>query len=98
MVVTQVQRGTPAFDAGINADDEILAIDDFRVRVDQLTARLEQYRAGDTVSVLVARRDQLRRISVKLGTEPVRAWRLEVDPSAGDGQKKLFAGWVHSEP
>ena len=28
LVVTQVRRGTPAYDAGVNVDDEILAIDD----------------------------------------------------------------------
>jgi predicted metalloprotease with PDZ domain len=94
MIVTQVQRGTPAFDAGINVDDEILAIDDFRVRADQLPARLDQYRAGDTVSVLVARREQLQRISVKLGSEPVKAWRLEIDPSAGETEKKLLTAWL----
>ena len=52
----------PADAAGLNVDDEILAIDEFRVRADRLDARLDQYRAGDRVSVLVARRDQLLRI------------------------------------
>jgi predicted metalloprotease with PDZ domain len=94
LVVTQVQRATPAFDAGINVDDEILAIDDFRVRADQLASRLDQYRAGDAVSVLVARREQLHRLNVRLGSEPVKAWRLEVDPGAADGPRALFAAWL----
>ncbi len=46
LVVTQVRRGTPAHQAGVNVDDEILAIDDFRVRSDGLDRRLEQVRAG----------------------------------------------------
>ena len=36
LVITQVRRGTPAYEAGLNVDDEIIAIDDFRVRADQL--------------------------------------------------------------
>ena len=36
-------------DAGLNVDDEILAIDDVRVRADGLAARLEQYKPGDKV-------------------------------------------------
>lgn len=97
LIVTQIQRGTPAFDAGINVDDEILAIDDFRVRADQLPARMDQYRPGDTVSVLVARREQLQRISVTLGSEPVKAWRVEVDPSANDAQKQQIGRWLQPQ-
>lgn len=44
LVITQVRRGTPAYDAGLNVDDEILAIDDVRVRGDQLAGRLDQYK------------------------------------------------------
>ena len=70
LVVTQVQRGSPADVAGINVDDEILAIDDFRVRADRFENRLEQYRPGDKVSMLVARREQLLQVDVTLGVEP----------------------------
>src|SRR6188474_2338504 len=77
LVITSVRRGTPGNDAGLNADDEIIAIDDVRVRADGLAARLEQYKAGDKISVLVARRDRLMKIDVTLGPEPGRAWRLE---------------------
>jgi predicted metalloprotease with PDZ domain len=96
VLVTQVRRGTPAHEAGINVDDEILAIDDVRVRGDGLSARLDQYKAGDKVTVLVARRDRLTRIPVTLGAEPGRAWRLEVAPAATDDQKARFATWVAS--
>jgi predicted metalloprotease with PDZ domain len=42
-----------------------------------LDTRLEQFRPGDRVSVLVARREQLMRVDVTLGTEPAKTWRLE---------------------
>jgi len=82
LVITSVRRGTPGIDAGLNVDDEIIAIDDVRVRADGLAARLEQYKAGDKISVLVARRDRLMKIDVTLGPEPGRAWRLEPLPTA----------------
>jgi predicted metalloprotease with PDZ domain len=90
LIITSVRRGTPAIDAGLNVDDEILAIDDVRVRADGLTGRLDQYKPGDKVSVLVARRDRLMTIDVTLGAEPGRAWRLEVLPTATDEQKARF--------
>ncbi len=46
LVVTSVRRGTPAIDAGLNVDDEILAIDEVRVRADGLAARMDQYKPG----------------------------------------------------
>ena len=52
----------------------------FRVRADQLTARLDQYQPGDEVALLVARRDELLTIETAFGAEPPRQWRLEVRP------------------
>jgi predicted metalloprotease with PDZ domain len=94
LVVSQVRRDTPGHAAGLNVDDEILAIDDVRVRADGLAARLEHYRPGDKVFVLVARRDGLMRLDVTLGAEPGRAWRLEPAPSATDEQKKRLSAWI----
>ncbi len=94
LVVSNVPRATPAHDAGINVDDEILAIDDFRVRADQLPTRLDQYKAGDKVTLLIARRELLLRIPITLGSEPPRQWRLEVNPEAKDDQKKRLSEWL----
>ena len=97
LFVSQVRRATPAMAAGINVDDEILAIDDFRVPPDQLTSRLQLYKPGDRVSLLVARRDQLLRLDVTLGEEPAREWRLEISPSATDAQRTQLARWLQSK-
>lgn len=94
LVVSQVRRETPVHGANLNVDDEILAIDDVRVRADGLVGRLDQYRPGDKVSVLVARRDRLIRLEVTLGAEPGRVWRLEPAPNATDEQKKRLSAWL----
>ena len=95
LVVTQVRRDTPALAAGLNVDDEILAIDDYRVRADRLDNRLDQYRPGDKVVLLVARREQLLRLELTFGTEPTRAWRLEVNPSATEAQQSSRGRWLN---
>jgi predicted metalloprotease with PDZ domain len=95
LLVTQVRRDTPALAAGLNVDDEIIAIDDYRVRADRLDNRLDQYRPGDKVTLLVARREQLLRLEVTFGTEPPRAWRLEVNPSATDAQQSSRGRWLN---
>jgi len=97
LVVTQVQRDSPADLAGLNVDDEILAIDDFRVRADRLDNRLEQYQRGDKVSFLVARREQLVRIPVTFGAEPPKGWRLELNPAATDTQRRQLDAWLRGQ-
>ena len=94
LVVTQVQRGSPAALAGLNVDDEILAIDDFRVRADRLDNRLEQYKPGDAVSLLVARREQVTKVDLRFGSEPTNSWRLEIDPNASEAQRHALEAWL----
>ena len=77
LLISHVRRQTPAFVAGLNVDDELIAIDDVRVRADRLDERLEQYAPGNRVAVLVARRDRLLSIDVTLAAEPAKSWRLE---------------------
>lgn len=94
LLVSQVRRDGPAVEAGLNVDDEILAIGEFRVRADRLDNRLDQYRPGDRVTLLVARREQLTRLDLTFGTEPARGWRLEVHPTSTDTQQTSRLKWL----
>jgi predicted metalloprotease with PDZ domain len=94
LVVTQLPRHTPAWEAGFNVDDEILAIDEYRVRPEQWETRLEQYRPGNHVAVLLARRDRLLRCQVTLAAEPPKGWKLEVHPEASPTQRQRLATWL----
>ena len=94
LVVSQVRRDGPAFTAGMNVDDEILAIEGFRIRADRLDERLQQYRPGDAVSILVARRERLLTIDLVLATEPAREWRLEVLPELSAAQAEHLSAWL----
>ncbi len=94
LLVSQVQSGTPAWSAGVNVDDEILAIDDFRVAADQLSGRLEQYAPGTAVTLLVSRRGQLQRLPLTLGRAPAETWKLEVVPDAGEAEQARLAAWL----
>jgi predicted metalloprotease with PDZ domain len=94
LLISTVRRDTPGFTAGLNVDDEILAIGEFRVRADRWDNRLEQYKPGDRVSILLARREQLMRLDLTLGSEPARQWRLEVGPEANETQKRRVEEWL----
>ena len=94
LLVSQVRRETPGWHAGFNVDDEILAIDDDRVLPDQWQSRLKRYSPGDRVSVLIARRERLRRLDVTLEAEPPNVWKLEFHPDASAAQAARRAAWL----
>jgi predicted metalloprotease with PDZ domain len=94
LLVSQVPRQTPGWQYGFNVDDEILAIADYRVLPQHWEARLAQYRPGEQTTVLVARRERLRRLAVTFGAEPARGWQLEVHPAASPEQHARRATWL----
>ena len=92
LVVTEVPRGTPAFDGGLNTEDEIVATDEYRVDPGKFVERLESYRPGDALELLIARREQMMALSVVLGHEPAKVWELEPNPNAdGDTVARRIA-------
>lgn len=96
LVITRVRRDSPAFQAGFNVQDEIIAIDDYRVTAKQWTERLKQYQPGDSVNVLVARREKLMTLRPVLGHKPEDSWKLEIvsEPTAEQGRR--MAEWLHA--
>ena len=94
LVVTEVRRGTPGYDAGVNAEDEILAIGDFRVAADKWEERLKAFRPGEAASLLVARRERLVRLPVTFGAKPKSRWKLEIIPGATEEQKARLEAWL----
>jgi predicted metalloprotease with PDZ domain len=94
LMVTVVKRGTPAYEAGVNVGDEILAIDDYRVPPDGLEARLKAYRPEEKATLLVARRERLTRLPVTFGRKPPARWTLEALPGATADQKAHLAAWL----
>jgi predicted metalloprotease with PDZ domain len=94
LLVSQVRRHTPGWEHGFNVDDEILAIDGYRLLPEQWDRRLEAYRPGDQVPVLIARRGEVRQLDVTFGVEPPKAWQLESHPEASAEQRARCAAWL----
>ena len=94
IVVTSVARDTPGYAAGFNVNDEILAIDAYRVRAGDWKSRLGLYRPGQEASVLVSRRGELRRLPVTFGTPPEHSWHLEPRTVQTPAQTYRVDAWL----
>lgn len=95
LVIATVPRGTSAWCGGLNVDDEILAINGFRVRADDLNNRLDSYQPGERIEVLVARRDKLISLPIELKADERKNWQLEVIPEATAEQIAAVKSWLN---
>jgi predicted metalloprotease with PDZ domain len=92
--VKTVRRDGPAYEAGLNAEDEILAVGGYRVLPANLGERLKQYESGERVVLTISRDDALLQLPVTLGEAPGSRWRLEADPDAGDEAAAERGRWL----
>lgn len=89
-----VEFGSPAQKAGLDPDDELLAIDGMRVRANQLTDRLKNYRPGDTIHLTVFHQDQLRTCSATLATPCPKTYQLVAVDNPSPVQQQNFQDWL----
>ena len=89
-----VESGTPAYLSGIDAGDELLAIDGIRVTATQLNDRLKDYQPGDTIQVTVFHQEELRTHSVTLAAPRSNRYQVITLEYPSSVQKQNFEGWL----
>ncbi|MEX2582022.1 MAG: PDZ domain-containing protein [Gemmatimonadota bacterium] len=92
--VTHVMAGTPAYEAGVNAADELVAVDGVRVTPAELGARLRDAEEGDALRLTLLRRDRLVTVEARLGPELARRARIVAAPTATAAQVAVRAAWL----
>jgi predicted metalloprotease with PDZ domain len=94
LTVRNVRAGTPAYEAGLYATDQIVAVDGYRATRDSLHARLEERSAGETLTLTVFRNDELRPIPVKLAARAGGAYRFVPIRNATEAQQRAYQSWL----
>jgi predicted metalloprotease with PDZ domain len=92
--VAAVLSGGPAEEGGLYADDEIVALDGFRVRLSSLKERLQEHTSGEEVTLTVFRRDALRTIRMQLGVAPTDKVEVGMVKSPSEAQRAALAAWL----
>lgn len=93
LIVTGVERNSPAWNAGINVNDELLAVDDLRL-ADDMNRFLNMKKVGDAVKFTVTRAGFIKTIPLTLQRSPSVKYKLEPDPSASEDAKKRLEIWL----
>ncbi len=94
LLITHVRAGTPAYEQGLNANDQIVALDGARVTKETLEARIAEKKPGDKVRVTVFRFDDLRMFEVRLGSRVDAPYRIVQIAQANDEQKRIYQAWL----
>lgn len=92
--VQNIFAGSPAYEAGVNNGDEIVALNGFRVRATQLEGRLAQFKPGDKIKLTLFRDDELREFEVTLQAAQTPEVSVQLVEQPTDLQKKIYASWM----
>lgn len=95
-LAVSVLAGSPAEVAGINAGDEVLALDGIRVTATDFAERLRDSKPGDEVQLSVFRDNVLRQFRATLAPPPPRL-NIQSLPAADAAQRRVFSGWLGAE-
>jgi predicted metalloprotease with PDZ domain len=94
LVVTRVLAGTPAYEQGLYAGDQIVAVDGVRATRDFLNARLAEKQPNDSVTFAVFRADDLRNLTIKLGGRAEEFYRIVAVAQPSAAQARLYQEWM----
>lgn len=92
--VSAVRDDGPGPAAGINVDDQIVALNGLRLRAGDLESRLKQLKPGQIVTLHVIRRDVLREVRLTLASRPKGELKVQKKKEATPEQKAAFESWT----
>lgn len=94
LMVRAVRAGSPAYEQGLNANDQIVALDGARVTKETFELKLKEKKPGDTIHVTVFRFDDLRTFDIRLGQREDAPFKVAPLAQVSDEQKRIYDGWL----
>ncbi|HKG61468.1 MAG TPA: PDZ domain-containing protein [Pyrinomonadaceae bacterium] len=97
LIVRRVYAGSPAYEQGLNAGDQIVAMDNMRVTRDSFNARMAEKKPGEVVNLTIFRFDDLSSLLIKLSDKREMTYRIMPVTTATALQKQIYKSWLSSE-
>ncbi|MCY7285468.1 MAG: PDZ domain-containing protein, partial [Cyanobacteria bacterium CAN_BIN43] len=89
-----VEMGSPAAIAGIDPEDELLAIDGLRIKAEQLGDRLKDYPPNAQIILTCFHQDELKNCIVTLTEPSPSTYQLVAIPTSTSRQQENLKGWL----
>ena len=97
LLISGITQGSPAYKSGLDVNDEIIALDGYRVRSSSLGSRISDMKEGDEVKLTVMRDDKLREFNVTLEGIESATYKVEKIKDPDKLQKKIYESWIGAD-
>lgn len=97
LIITSVDSEGAAYEAGLNVNDEIIAVNGFRINSDNFGKFIKMNEPGDEVEFMVSRAGMVRKYKVKLTNSPKSKFKIVKLKDATKKQKGIFKGWLNED-
>ncbi len=94
LMVRRVYAGSPAYDQGLNAGDQIVAMDNMRATKEFFNARMAEKKPGELVNLTIFRFDDLSSLLIKLSDKREMSYRIVPVAAPTALQKQIYANWL----
>ncbi|MBL4623642.1 MAG: M61 family metallopeptidase [Flavobacteriales bacterium] len=94
LMVTRVYRETAAYVYGLNVNDEIVAIDGYRVADNDLNTLIKSYKAGDIITITISRDGIMKDIKVTLKNDTNVNYEIVQIKNPSEKQQRVYKKWL----
>ena len=93
--ISNITADSPAFEAGLDRNDILIAVDGRRAHADNLDQILKKHQPGDVITVTVIRREQLRDFKVTLAEAKKDDYKIEEIEEPNELQQAILKSWLN---
>ena len=97
LLVSAINTGTPAWDAGLDINDVLLAWNDEKIDPALFNDRVKEKKIGETINFTVFRGDRLLTIPVQVGQEEKITYSIKAEKDASGEQQKVYLSWLNEK-
>jgi len=91
-----VAVGSPAEQAGLSCEDELLALNGFKIGAETFNPRLQDFQPQDWVKIAYFHQDRLQTVSVQLQAPRPSRYEVAPMPHPSPEQSALLRGWLEA--
>ena len=92
--VATVLKDSPAWQAGINVDDELVAINGLKITYDSFNKRISDFKPNDKIKITLFKNDSLAEKQLILGNKFAEKLTIKPIKNPTNAQKQFFVVWL----
>lgn len=96
LMVKRVYAGSPAYEQGLNAGDQIVALNNMRANKEFFDARIAEKHPDDLITLTVFRFDDLSSLPIKLGRSAGGPYRIVAVVKPTTEQQRIYQSWLRA--